>query len=265
MSGDISPNSHSVGDYYDRVIDETCRLLGGQWGQFHVGFFDKRDDILPKAQLRLNDRLAQAMNLRRGARVVDVGCGIAGPACYLASKYDWDITGVTISQVQSWQAADVITESGCSERVRVIVGDAHDLPLENERFDAVYGIESFAHFSDKFKVIGECARLTRTGGILGIWDLVACSREVSRAFELLHLITIKEYKEICQQHGFEIISADDFGQAILPRSMDAFIEMLDPVANSTTIRTCHEINDKFRTGEVGYALIVTRRLGAASA
>lgn len=53
-----------------------------------------------------------------------------------------------------------------------ITGDAHDLPFEDEEFDAITVAFGFRNFSDRRRVLKECRRVLKKGGRLVILELL---------------------------------------------------------------------------------------------
>jgi tocopherol O-methyltransferase len=74
------------------------------WGEhLHHGYWDNNESV-PRAQIQLMERWAERAGIPRGARVLDVGCGLGGSALWLAEQYDCEVTGITISPVQARMA-----------------------------------------------------------------------------------------------------------------------------------------------------------------
>jgi len=81
--------------HYDR-LSFPYRLL---WGEhIHHGYKDNNESVL-RAQIQLMERLAERAGFSRGARVLDIGCGLGGSALWLAEQFDCEVTGTTISPV----------------------------------------------------------------------------------------------------------------------------------------------------------------------
>jgi cyclopropane fatty-acyl-phospholipid synthase-like methyltransferase len=47
------------------------------------------------------DYTIESAELKNGQSILDAGCGVGGPASYIASKLNVDIQGITISEVQA--------------------------------------------------------------------------------------------------------------------------------------------------------------------
>jgi SAM-dependent methyltransferase len=106
------------------------------------------DQILTAAQLAPLDQfhirgilataeLAAAAGIRLSTRVLDLGCGIGGPARYLADTFACTVTGVDLSSEFIDAVTHLTARCGLSDRVTFQVGDALHLPFEAASFDAV--------------------------------------------------------------------------------------------------------------------------------
>jgi tocopherol O-methyltransferase len=87
-----------------------------QGEHIHHGYFLTPSDSKELAQKQLIELLLQrAARSSNDARVLDVGCGIGGTSRYLARERGWDVTGVTISDVQVAMAYDLSRRASASE------------------------------------------------------------------------------------------------------------------------------------------------------
>ena len=81
--------------------------------------------------------LARAARLDASTRVLDLGCGIGGPARYLAAIFGRNVTGIDLSPSFIDAATWLTARCGLSDRVTFQVGDALHLPSQDAAFDAV--------------------------------------------------------------------------------------------------------------------------------
>ena len=82
--------------------------------------------------------LAGDAALKPGERVLDLGCGIGGPARLLASRFGVTVSGVDLSP-PFVEAGRYLTERcGLEAQVRLEVGDATRLSPAEGAFDAVF-------------------------------------------------------------------------------------------------------------------------------
>jgi SAM-dependent methyltransferase len=112
--------------------------------------------------------LARACGIQKGSAVLDVAAGTGETACFLAETLGAAVTGVDRS-VKMVRRSTAKAEARDLD-VRFEQGDATDLPFADETFDAAI-CECTLCFLDKPRVLGEMARVVRTGGHVGMHDL----------------------------------------------------------------------------------------------
>lgn len=83
-------------DYYDMIT----RTFEAGWGkQFHYAPFAPGDS-LAHALTFIVYRLAHLMGLKRGMKVLDIGCGVGGPTREIAKFIGCEVVGVSINAFQ---------------------------------------------------------------------------------------------------------------------------------------------------------------------
>jgi len=206
----------AIRDHYDR-ISVFYRAL---WGEhIHHGFWEDGEPPA-RAQVKLVEHLAGRAALRRGSRVLDVGCGIGGSAIWLARNLGCSVLGVTISPVQAEMATKKARAEGLDSLVCFEVEDANHLRLDAESFDVVWVIECSEHLADKARFIDSCARVLRPGGVLALcaWlaadDLSAPGHarlvaEVCQGMLCPQLASRQDYTRWMWQSGFTRVEAED--------------------------------------------------------
>lgn len=108
----------------------------------------------------LYDFIAQ-FGLRRGASILDVGCG-SGIASEPFAMNGFPVTGVDPSQAMLAAAAARLPNA------TFVKGEAEALPFPNERFDVVISAQTF-HWVDRARALTEAYRVLRPGGLIAIW------------------------------------------------------------------------------------------------
>jgi len=166
----MSPvNTNAIRSHYDRL----SILYWWLWGEhIHHGFW-RNGESPHQAQVRLIEELAERTQIRRGAKVLDVGCGLGGSSFWLARELGCSVLGITISPVQKRLAERRARSFGLRDRIRFAVSDANKLAFGTESFDAVWSIECSEHLFEKSGFIRNCARALRPGGTLGLCTWLA--------------------------------------------------------------------------------------------
>jgi len=116
-----------------------------------------------EAKLRL---MAERLNIRPGATVLDVGAGTGVFIPFLLSKIGnrGQIVALDVAEEMLRRAR----AKGFNGMVAYLNADVVNMPLPDETFDSVVCYSSFPHFQDKPKALAEIYRVTRNGGYLFI-------------------------------------------------------------------------------------------------
>ncbi|HWB66586.1 MAG TPA: cyclopropane-fatty-acyl-phospholipid synthase family protein [Mycobacteriales bacterium] len=126
---------------YALLLDEHMAYSCGYWTD------DRSDYSLANAQRDKLDLICRKLDLRPGARLLDVGCGWGALALHAASKYGAQVSGVTLSAQQLDLARQRVVLAGLGDRIELRHQDYRDLP-RTERpgsYDAIAAIEMGEH------------------------------------------------------------------------------------------------------------------------
>lgn len=160
--GPAELSSARVARYYD------------EWHERYMAAFGDTFQSQRTADLgELFSHIADQAELAPGMRVLDAGCGIAGPALWLARHRGVSVTALNISGVQTAEARARVAAAALGERVHVVEGDFHRLAelFPPESFDAVLFLESLVHSDHPHLVLAAAHRVLRPGGVLYVKDL----------------------------------------------------------------------------------------------
>src|SRR5581483_7727821 len=107
----------------------------------------KPEDVFPFDQdhyggLAANDALAMAAAIRSDDLVLDLCCGLGGPARYQAMSRRCRVVGLDYNEGRIKGAADLTRRVNLARRVRFLRGNAEALPFAAETFAAVLSQEA---------------------------------------------------------------------------------------------------------------------------
>lgn len=154
--------------------------------------------------------LGDQLDLPAGARVLDVGCGIGGPARCFASERGWKVEGVDLT------AEYVEVATALSQRVGVEASfrqaSATALPFADGSFDGAYMLHVGMNIADKPAVFAEVRRVLKDGGLFAIYDAMlqgdgAFAYPVPWSSEpsTNHIATPDAYKVALAAAGFTVV------------------------------------------------------------
>ena len=112
--------------------------------------------------------LAAALQPRASDHVLDIGCGIGGPARWIAAKYGCRVTGVDLTPGFCEAARELNSLTGLADRINILHGSALALPAPDASFDRAYSQAVLMNISDKLDFLREAFRVLRPGGLLAL-------------------------------------------------------------------------------------------------
>jgi len=162
------------------------------------------------------DALARAGGFEREHHVLDVCCGLGGPARLIAYRIGCRVTGLDLTQSRIDSAKRLATRVGLDHLVDFVQGDATAMPLPDGRFDRVYGQEAWVHIPDKERLLGECHRVMKPGGVIAFTDIVSNvpltaeeSRQMSTEMHFPSIVPAGRYLDAARSAGFTVERHDD--------------------------------------------------------
>jgi ubiquinone/menaquinone biosynthesis C-methylase UbiE len=177
--------------------------------------------------------LGEAMGLGEGTAVLDIGCGLGGAARTLAETYGCAVTGLDLTPEFCAAAAELSRWTGLAGRTTFRVGDACDLPFDDDTFDAVVTIHAVMNIPDKPAVYREARRVLRPGGVFASYDVlqgeggkVLFPVPWARDPSISHLASPREMRDMLMAAGFELLDETDSTE----ESLDWFRALSERIA-----------------------------------
>ncbi len=166
--------------------------------------------------------LGEAMGLRPGINVLDIGCGVGGPQRSLAQYFGSSITGLNISEYQIRKCEQYNSNLGLDDLCHVLLGDFMAIPAEDQSFGGAYHIEAIPHAPDKLGVYEEIFRVLKPGAIFAGYDWCmtplydasnAIHREIKKGIEygnaLPQIVSFADVNDGLKAAGFELLETRD--------------------------------------------------------
>jgi cyclopropane-fatty-acyl-phospholipid synthase len=126
-------------DFTYTFLDDIFRLSIGETGDFSGAMYNNNFELsLEEAQKNKHEFIANSLQIKKGDKVLDMGCGWGGFLKFLKNKEAYG-TGLTLSEGQA--------EAGRRNGLNVHMMDCRNVsPNQFGTFDAVVSVGAFEHF-----------------------------------------------------------------------------------------------------------------------
>ena len=114
--------------------------------------------------------LADALPVKENDRLVDIGCGIGGPARYLANRFRCQVDGIDITAPFVDAANRLSSLVGMDSAVKFRHGDGQQLPYSDEAFDGGYAQHVTMNVPDRDGFFEEAFRVLKTGAFFALTE-----------------------------------------------------------------------------------------------
>jgi SAM-dependent methyltransferase len=236
-------------------------------------------DSLHPGGAALTRRLADALQLGSGQRVLDVASGRGTTAMLVAREYAVAVDGVDLSDASVREARAAAGRADGRARVAFHLADAEHLPFEDGSFDALICECSWCLFPDKAQAAAEFGRVLRRNGRLGIGDVTVGPEGVPDDLTelpawigcLAGARTSDEYVGLLTAAGFTAARVEDHSDALaeligriharlkLARTLAESGAQLETAAVERGLALATTAADAVRRRALGYCLLVAQK------
>jgi ubiquinone/menaquinone biosynthesis C-methylase UbiE len=117
--------------------------------------------------------LARLAAVAKGSKVLDIGCGVGGPARTLAAEFGCQVTGIDLTEGYCQAARMLTAKLGMGGQVSFQCANALDLPFAAASFDMVWSQNAWMNIDDKARFMREVVRVLRPGGFFALETILA--------------------------------------------------------------------------------------------
>jgi ubiquinone/menaquinone biosynthesis C-methylase UbiE len=176
------------------------------------------DDLAPVDEFHIGGRRASEDFLDQLAfssqtKVLDVGCGLGGPARFVANRYGSRVTGIDLTAEYVETGNTLCKWVGLDQRITLHQGSALAMPFTESSFDGAYMLHVGMNIEDKEKLADEVARVLRPGCVFGIYDVMRTGPgdlsfpvPWATTTDLSAVADSDRYKSALQKAGFNILA-----------------------------------------------------------
>jgi cyclopropane fatty-acyl-phospholipid synthase-like methyltransferase len=166
--------------------------------------------------------LADRLPIKAGQVILDIGCGLGGPARYMAKRFQCNVSGVDITEPFVDAANKLTALLRMQGQVKIGHGDGQRLPYPDSHFDGAYTQHVTMNVADRPRFFTEAYRVLKPGAFFALTEHglgpkgdphypVPWSADGSGS----HLVTPSETRAILEETGFEAIVVEDTGAKYL--------------------------------------------------
>ena len=226
--------------------------------------------------LAATDALARHAKINESTHVLDLCCGLGGPARYLAYHHGCRVTGVDMNTDRLAGAVRLTERTKLQDRVLFHHANALQTGLADETFDVIVSQEAFCHIPDKKTLIAECVRLLKPGGCIVYTDILArnsMTNEIRSRLEsemaFSELSTLEQYCHLLEEKSCPVVEvedlSDDWAQILIDR-LAMYRSLKEQTVSSFGLahfqkwdRTYSFFVGLYRSGELGGGRFVARK------
>jgi microcystin synthetase protein McyJ len=164
--------------FYTLLGDDVVERFNGKFEDvgkplwLNIGFW-KDARTYPEACRAMATLLGKAVDLHEADTVLDAGCGFAEQDIFFVEKFGVDrIVGIDITPQHIEVGQRRVQDLGLADRISLDLGSALRTGCPDGHFDKVVALESAFHFDTREDFFTEALRVLRSGGQLGMADML---------------------------------------------------------------------------------------------
>jgi len=155
---------------FDSALAREIRreAYGEDFGQHSWATADELRECIPR--LRLSPT----------SRILDIGCGPAGPLTFIVGAVGCRGVGLDVSAAALEAGSSRVSELGLDRLITLLPADSNEpIPFGNDSFEAVISVDVVLHLQDRSSLFREVARVLVPGGRFWFTDAGVVTGPVS--------------------------------------------------------------------------------------
>lgn len=182
----ITGSRKNIAAHYD-LGNEFFKIFLDPHQMYSSATFLDDNQSLEEASAEKLDRICRKLRLSPEDRLVEIGSGWGGFACFAASRYGCNVVTTTISQEQYNASLERVQRAGLSDRVTVLLQDYRDLRGTFDKLVSIEMIEAVGHqYLDRY--FTTCSQLLAPDGLALIQAITIEDRRYKQALKSVDFI-----------------------------------------------------------------------------
>jgi ubiquinone/menaquinone biosynthesis C-methylase UbiE len=166
--------------------------------------------------------LADHLSVEPDHHILDIGCGLGGPARYFATRFRCKVSGVDITPAFVKAANKLTSLLGMEPQVTIQQGNGQRLPYRDGAFDGAYTQHVTMNVADRPRFFGEAYRVLKPRAFFALTEHglgptgnpyypLPWSVDGSGAY----LVSPSETRALLEAAGFDVVLVEDTGHKYL--------------------------------------------------
>lgn len=215
MTADNAISEHYLHGSLLHSIQESLIKLGKDTANISI------EDLSPVDEFHIGGRRA-TVNLftqvpfSKNSHILDIGCGLGGPARFIAKAFGLRVTGIDLTQEYIDTGNQLSEWTSLREDVELCVGNATSMEFDDNSFDGSYMIHVGMNIPDKLTLFREVYRILKPNTYFAIYDIMRLNNSEinypvpwASTIEMSNLEKAESYIALLKEAGFKIISQNN--------------------------------------------------------
>ncbi|CCK80505.1 class I SAM-dependent methyltransferase [Desulfobacula toluolica] len=222
-------------EYHYNVSSDFYRLFLGKTMGYTCGYYTSERATMDDAQNEKMDIICRKLRLKKGDKLLDIGCGWGNFAVYAAKHYGVNVSGITLSSKQKKYAENWIEKEGLSHKINIKILNYRD--LGSQIFDKISCVGMSEHVGkSNMSVFFKTVYNSLKKGGLFMQHTITTNNRRKKGFENSfmdkymfpggELMLEQDLLDLASSSGFELLNAENFRTHYV-RTLNDWILMME--------------------------------------
>jgi len=161
------------------------------------------EDFVSTGGINTTKEMVKQLAIKKGEKILDVGCGIGGSAFHFVQNYGAQVEGLDLSS-NMIELARKKNQQYKIPDINFYVADATKIELKESSFDIVYSRDTILHIPPKRELFTKFFKWLKPGGRLLITDY--CCGPYDQWQD--------DYQSYIDERGYTMLTVEDYGKLL---------------------------------------------------